>query len=82
MTEYRSHGVPLEGYQVTKRDQRAQRDLEEMRKWVKIQVAKMPPWSDKKFAEMTQLLKLDGPPPPRARWRVRLFCGHIVEVTR
>ena len=82
MTEYRSHGVPLEEYELTKKDLRAQRDLEETQKWVKIQVAKAPPISPERWAETARLLAREGPPPPEARWRLRLFCGHIVEATR
>lgn len=50
--------------------------------WVQRQVAKALRWSDEKFKAIQPLL---GPPPHPsefARWRVRLFCGHIREVRR
>jgi hypothetical protein len=81
--DYRSHGVPLEAYRLTGADHRAQRDLEEMWKSLKIQVAKFPTRiSDAKARRLASLLGRDGPAPRDVRWRVRLYCGHIIEVTR
>jgi hypothetical protein len=83
MTEYRSHGVPLESYKTTKKDHRSQHELEEMMKWVEIQVAKFPTRiSEAKAQRLVSLLGLDEPAPQQMRWRVRLYCGHIIEVTR
>jgi hypothetical protein len=74
--------VPLEGYQLTRADHRRQEEAVAMADWVQSQVAKTPRWSDEKFKAIQKLL---GPPPHPsefARWRVRLYCGHIREVRR
>lgn len=83
MADYISHGVPLEEYELTRTDRRAQRDLEEMRKHVKIQVAKFSKTiSPEAAVRLAELFQTDKPAPPKVRWRVRLFCGRITEVTR
>jgi hypothetical protein len=77
-----AQGVPLEEYQLTRADHRRQEEAVTIAEWVQRQVAKAPRWSDEKFKAIQELL---GPPPHPsefARWRVRLFCGHIREVRR
>ena len=84
MTEYKSHGVPLELYELTAKDRRAQRDHEALREWARNEAAKLPRWSDEHFAEIEQMLRMahKRPNTPQMRWRARLFCGHIVELSR
>jgi hypothetical protein len=84
VTEYKSHGVPLEQYELTTQDRRAQRRHEALREWARNEVAKLPRWSDEHFAEIQQIVRIAHrrPAPPQMRWRVRLFCGHIVELSR
>ncbi len=84
VTEFRSHGVPLEQYEPTAGDRRAQQRLEDLRDWARAEAAKMPRWSDEQFSEIERLLRRarENPPPPQMRWYVRLFCGHILQVTR
>ncbi|MFJ3898182.1 hypothetical protein [Streptomyces sp. NPDC090083] len=50
--------------------------------WVQRQLAKAPPWSDEQFEEVQKLLCPPAPPEEFMHWRVRLYCGHICEVTR
>jgi len=83
VTDYISHGVPLEQYELTRKDRRTQRDLEERRKWVEIQFAKFSTTiSPENAVRLAELFQLDEPAPPKVRWRVRLFCGRITEVIR
>lgn len=83
MTEYISHGVPLQNYEPTAEDQRAQRKLEDLRAWARAEAAKLPRWSDEQFAEVEKMLRhARKNPPPQMPWRVRLFCGHVLEVAR
>lgn len=80
--EYLRHGVPLADYQLTKADRRRQDEAAQVHEWVQRQLAKAPPWSEERWERMRQLL---GPPVPLwelQRWQLRLYCGHVVEVTR
>lgn len=77
-----AQGVPLEEYQLTRADHRRQEEAVAMADWVQRQVAKAPRWSDEKVKAIQELL---GPPTHHsefARWRVRLYCGHIREERR
>jgi hypothetical protein len=80
--EYEIHGVPLEQYQLTRADHRRQQESERCHEWVVKQVAKAPPISEANWARLRKLLGPPCPPWKLMRWRVRLYCGHIVEVTR
>lgn len=91
--EHTSRGVPLEEYELTRRDHRWQKDLENIRRVAHEQVASH---LDEVYAdpELTaahheQLSKVWGliesaktPPHKIMRWRVRLYCGHIVTTSR
>ena len=80
--EYLRHGVPLADYQLTNADHRRQHEAVEAHEWVQRQLAKAPPWSEERWKKMRELL---GPPLPAwelQRWRLRLYCGHIVAASR
>lgn len=81
---YHAHGVPLEAYQLTKADHRAQSEKERSWQWAREQAAKAPPWSDETWRSINALVRGREPIPAHMlmRWRVRLYCGHIVELTR
>jgi hypothetical protein len=83
-TGYHSHGVPLETYQLTKADHRAQKEMEDTCQWAREQAAKAPRWSDEKWRSINAILGRSAPTPAHLlmRWRVRLYCGHIVQLTR
>jgi hypothetical protein len=93
--EYQSYGVPLDTYELTPKDHRDQKTAEGIRDAVKEQAAR---WEAEEaadpelrearrktdergrnmlftFASQTHDYKL-------MRWRVRLYCGHIVETRR
>ncbi|MFE2586421.1 hypothetical protein [Streptomyces sp. NPDC059378] len=80
--EYLRRGVPLADYQLTKADHRRQQEAAEIHERVQRQVAKAPPLPE---ARLKRVLELLGSPPPAweyQQWRLRLYCGHIVEAAR
>lgn len=88
--EYRSSGVPLENYPLTRHDHRRQKESEESSRWVRQQVdednAKCradPAMAERRrqaFAEVAKLMEsFKKQDHEIMRWRVRLYCGHIIE---
>lgn len=91
--DYLSLNVPLAEYELTKKDHREQKTAEEIRAHVEKQSAKwrkeeaQDPVLARQRAERVQdtLHRFMLSPTPDhmlMRWRVRLFCGDIVETTR
>ncbi|WP_434593138.1 hypothetical protein [Streptomyces sp. A5-4] len=74
-------GVPLERYQLSRADHRRQQEAVGVAAWVAEQVAKAPRMSDEQLETVMELLREPGPPVEEMTWRVRLYCGHIREVT-
>ncbi|WP_139140973.1 hypothetical protein [Streptomyces oceani] len=83
-TQYQSSGSPLNSYELSRSDHRRQRDVENMHRWVEEQLAKAPPFSEEQAERLREMFRLDEPRQPwrYMRWRVRLYCGHVVEVER
>ncbi|MFD3596362.1 hypothetical protein ACFWU5_26880 [Nocardia sp. NPDC058640] len=94
MTAYLSHGTPLESYELTKKDHRWQKDVEQIRKHVKAQAEQ---WKAEESADpelkqdrqdnVVRVLKMRAswpktPDHELMRWRIRLYCGHIHETSR
>jgi hypothetical protein len=93
--EYHSSGVPLERYELTRKDHRDQKTAEHIRDAVKEQAAK---WEAEEAADpelregrrktvergRTMLFTFANQTRDHElmRWRVRLYCGHIVETRR
>ncbi|WKV71418.1 hypothetical protein AW27_007675 [Streptomyces sp. PCS3-D2] len=87
---YRSSGVPLEGYELTRRDHSRQKQSEEISEWARRQVEEDdaecradPVRAERRrqaFENVAKLMqsfkKADH---EIMRWRVRLYCGHIIE---
>ncbi|MET7718620.1 hypothetical protein [Streptomyces sp. NPDC005407] len=81
--EYLSHGVPLADYQLTKADHRRQQERVRAHEWVQRQVAKFPTsLSEESQERLRQLLGPPIPPWKLHRWRLRLYCGHVIEAAR
>ncbi|MEH0471800.1 hypothetical protein QA943_23695 [Streptomyces sp. B21-097] len=74
--------MPLEKYQLTRADHRRQEEAVAMADWVQRQVAKAPQRSDEKLKAIQELLGPTPHPSEFARWRMRLYCGHMREVRR
>ncbi|WP_157877229.1 hypothetical protein [Streptomyces odonnellii] len=88
--EYRSSGVPLEDYKLNRRDHRRQKQSEESSERVRQQVAEDnakcradPAMAERRrqafenAAKLMQSFKKEDY--EIMRWRVRLYCGHIIE---
>jgi hypothetical protein len=80
--KYERLGTPLEGYELTRRDRQWQRSLQEIREYARRETAKLPPLPDEVLEKVAMLLSQPTPDSQIMRWRVRLFCGHIVEARR
>lgn len=80
--EYLRHGVPLADYKLTKADRHRQHEAVQAHEWIQRQLAKAPPWPEERWERMRQLLGPPTPPWELQRWRLRLYCGHVVEATR
>jgi hypothetical protein len=90
---YHSHGVPLESYELTRTDHRNQRTAKEIREHVKklSEQWRAEEEADPELRQRRQervayvwntFLQTPTPDHDLMRWRVRLYCGHIVETRR
>lgn len=91
--EYESLGVPLADYQLTRNDHRQQAQSEDIARWVEKTLAEKEAEerADPVLAEgrrraskraLDMLLSHKTPEHEIMRWRVRLYCGHVVETRR
>lgn len=91
--EYESYGCPLEDYQLTRADHRQQKQSEDIRRWVEKRAADEeaeeradPVLAAGRRAVVEKVLNMlhsrKTPERDIMRWRVRLYCGHIVETRR
>lgn len=91
--DYRSHGVPLETYELTGKDHRDQRTADDIHAHVKKQAAqwqaaeaedpKLREARSKSVRRAWEIINSSPTPDYQImRWRVRLYCGHVVETTR
>jgi hypothetical protein len=92
---YRSYGLPLETYELNRKDHRDQKAAEDIRDAVKEHAAK---WEAEEAADpelrearrktvdrgrtMIRTFASQTHDHELMRWRVRLYCGHIVETRR
>lgn len=92
-SEYRSHGVPLEEYELTRKDDRDQKTAVDIHAHVKklAEEWRAEDAADPELKEARQrnvdrawemLRALRTPDSQIVRWRVRLYCGHIAETQR
>ncbi|WP_411144916.1 hypothetical protein [Streptomyces sp. x-80] len=88
--EYKSSGVPLETYELARGDHRRQKQGEETSQWAQRQIdediAKCradPARAERRrqaFEEAAKLMRsFKKADHEIMRWRIRLYCGHIVE---
>ncbi|WP_156623908.1 hypothetical protein [Mycobacterium sp. 852002-40037_SCH5390672] len=78
-----SKGIPLESYELTREDHRRQKQCEDTHEAVERMFKENPPppLSDHQTARLRELLQ-PQPDYEIMRWRVRLYCGHVVETSR
>ncbi|MEV6009177.1 hypothetical protein AB0M29_20475 [Streptomyces sp. NPDC051976] len=92
---YRSHGTPLENYQLTREDRRRQKGTDVRRTALERQFAK---WAaeeaadpvlkrerEKRHIQALEMLASWAEAPADSeliRWWVRLYCGHFMEIRR
>ncbi|MFD4398483.1 hypothetical protein [Kitasatospora sp. NPDC058478] len=87
------HGVPLEAYELTRRDHASQKTSDQIRDAVNKQAeerqaeeAADPELGRQRNAHRAKALEMirsfKNPDHQIMRWRVRLYCGHIVETKR
>ncbi|MEU9127486.1 hypothetical protein AB0D08_05100 [Kitasatospora sp. NPDC048540] len=87
------HGVPLEAYELTRRDHASQKTSDQIRNAVNKQAeerqakeAADPELGRQRNAHRAKALEMirsfKNPDHQIMRWRVRLYCGHIVETKR
>jgi hypothetical protein len=91
--DYRSHGVPLEAFELTRRDHQDQK----MAEGIRVDVEKRPRSGGPKSpltlscvrqeakafrVHGTSSMQVRRPTISWMRWRVGLYCGHIVETRR
>ncbi|KQC34714.1 hypothetical protein UK82_30545 [Frankia sp. ACN1ag] len=90
---YESHGTPLEEYQLTKADHRGQQGSEDAKRWAAEIIAKkeaeeaadpvLKAGRDEVARRaLAMIASWRTPDHELMRWRVRLYCGHIVETQR
>jgi hypothetical protein len=90
---YTSHGVPLEDYQLTRRDHHDQQTAEQIREAVEREAAMWraeeeadPSLRERRAETVHRALEIIASCPPAdheiMRWRVRLYCGHMTETRR
>jgi hypothetical protein len=88
-----SHGVPLQDYQLTRRDHHDQQIAEQIREAVAREAAKWraeeeadPSLRARRAETVHRALEMIASSQPTdqeiMRWRVRLYCGHIAETRR
>lgn len=80
--EYHRRGVPLESYEPTKADRRRQEEAERTAERVREIVADWPPLTPEQRDKIALILGVRTPDHELMRWRLRLCCGHIVEITQ
>jgi hypothetical protein len=81
MEGYESIPDAGDDWQPSKREIRRQGEAENIRRHAQAAAAKAPPLSDETRLRVAALLSRPTPKYELMRWRLRLFCGHIVTRT-
>lgn len=80
--EHRREGDPQAPYEPTKADHRRQEEAERVHEYVKRVVADAPPMTPGQIDKVRRtLFSYRTPDHELMRWRLRLYCGHIIEAT-
>lgn len=83
LSEYRRKGDLSAPFSWTKKIERAQAQAERLHEYVQKIVVKAPPIPPDAREQISGLLRLYGnaPRPAQMRWRLRRYCGDVVEET-
>lgn len=83
LSDYEPCGDPLVEHRLTRAHERRQEDAERTTEYVREIVAKAPPLSDEQVVKLRAIFAgvREQPPSELMRWRLRLYCGHVVERT-
>lgn len=63
----------------SKREERRQRQAEEIRQQARAMAASAPPLSQETLQQMAAIMSRPTPKHELMEWRLRLFCGHVVK---
>ncbi|OLT25903.1 hypothetical protein BJF82_12610 [Kytococcus sp. CUA-901] len=81
LTEYEQRGGLETPFELTKKHQRAQEESGRIREHAHRLAQQAPPLQPGQVSELSRLLGHRTPPHELMRWRLRLYCGHVVEKT-
>ncbi|GAB3971027.1 hypothetical protein GCM10029978_045440 [Actinoallomurus acanthiterrae] len=83
LTDYEHLGDPDAEHVLERRDQRRQQSLVEIAEAAKRAAAKMPPFKPEQIAKLRAIFQATAQQSETElmRWRLRLYCGHVVEQT-
>ncbi|OLT43330.1 hypothetical protein BJF86_00540 [Serinicoccus sp. CNJ-927] len=81
LTEYEQRGGLETPFELTKKHQRAQEESGRIREHAHRLAQQAPPLRPGQVSELSRLLGHRTPPHELMRWRLRLYCGHVVETT-
>lgn len=79
LERYEHVGDPDIAVALDRRAQSRQRQSEATREHARREAAKAPPMSAETAEKVARLLSARTPPHQLMRWRLRLYCGHVVE---
>jgi uncharacterized Zn finger protein (UPF0148 family) len=83
LSDYEHRGDPLAEHAMTTKDKRRQQEAERIRAHARKVAGEAPPLSAEQIATLRRIFTSvrTQPPSERMRWRLRLYCGHVVERT-
>ena len=79
LTEYEHVGDPDTAVTLDRRAHGRQQQAEVIHEHARREAAKAPPMSAETAERVARLLSVRTPPHQLMRWRLRLYCGHVVE---
>lgn len=81
LDRYERLGDPDIAVTLDRRADRRQQEAETIHEHARAEAAKAPPMSAETAEKIVRLLSVRTPPCELMRWRLRLYCGHVVERT-
>ncbi|BDH59763.1 hypothetical protein [Tsukamurella sp. PLM1] len=78
LTDYERRGDPDAPFALTKKHERAQREAEHIKAAAQEIARDAPPLSPEQIATLSRIFRAPKQPGELMRWRLRLYCGHVV----